>query len=87
MRAKKRFLSLPLRTVIAHCLWPADEPNPTPGDRLQRRSATFLTEGLVSENAVKLGKYKITEKDFGISFRDWNAAKEQAREAMIARGR
>jgi len=59
-------------------------------DRLQRRSATlawFLTEGLMSENAVKLGKYKITEKDFGISFRDWNAAKEQAREAMIARRR
>ena len=59
-------------------------------DRLQRRSATlawFLTEGLMSENAVKLGKYKITEKDFGISFRDWNAAKEQTREAMIARRR
>ena len=59
-------------------------------DRLQRRSATlawFLTEGLMSENAVKLGKYKITEKDFGISFRDWNAAKERAREAMIARRR
>jgi hypothetical protein len=41
----------------------------------------------MSENAVKLGKYKITEKDFGISLRDWNAAKERAREAMIARRR
>jgi hypothetical protein len=41
----------------------------------------------MSENAVQLNKYKITEKDFGISFRDWNAAKEQAHEAMMARRR
>ena len=54
---------------------------------MQRNTRMVLTEGLMSENAVKLGKYKITEKDFGIPFRDWNAAKEQAREAMIARRR